>query len=272
MRWIREHKRASIFIATAIVLLIIFVVSAVLGKTGVGPGKLFMSASEKIQKPASSAGRSVSDSARGIFKYRWVVKENNELKEEIRILKNDFVKEKLKKKELEELRELSKALNYKEITKNYKHVSANIVAMNGFSWLNIFTIDRGSKDGIKIDSIVVSGDGLVGRVSDVSGSTAKIISIVDESNNVSFRIIRNMTYLGVLQGDGKGGLTGFMLDDKAQVIEGDELITSGMGIYPEGINIGKIESVKMDRNTLLKTVKIAPSVTFKNLSKVMVLT
>ena len=145
MRWIREHKRASIFIATAIVLLIIFVVSAVLGKTGVGPGKLFMSASEKIQKPASSAGRSVSDSARGIFKYRWVVKENNELKEEIRILKNDFVKEKLKKKELEELRELSKALNYKEITKNYKHVSANIVAMNGFSWLNIFTIDRGSK-------------------------------------------------------------------------------------------------------------------------------
>ena len=45
-----------------------------------------------------------------------------------------------------------------------------------------------------------------------------------------------------------------------------------MGIYPEGINIGKIESVKMDRNTLLKTVKIAPSVTFKNLSKVMVLT
>ena len=81
-----------------------------------------------------------------------------------------------------------------------------------------------------------------------------------------------MTYLGVLQGDGKSGLTGFMLDDKAQVIEGDELITSGMGIYPEGINIGKIESVKMDRNTLLKTVKIAPSVTFKNLSKVMVLT
>ena len=107
---IREHKRASIFIATAIVLLIIFVVSAVLGKTGVGPGKLFMSASEKIQKPASSAGRSVSDSARGIFKYRWVVKENNELKKEIRILKNDFVKEKLKKKELEELRELSKKI------------------------------------------------------------------------------------------------------------------------------------------------------------------
>ena len=66
MRWIREHKRASIFIATAIVLLIIFVVSAVLGKTGVGPGKLFMSASEKIQKPATSAGRSVSDTGRGI--------------------------------------------------------------------------------------------------------------------------------------------------------------------------------------------------------------
>lgn len=271
MNWLKEHKKSSILILTVLILIIIFIVSAVRGGESSKIGQLLNFGAEKIQQPLAKTGDTARDSINGIFKFRSIVKENKELKEEISILKNDLIKEKMKKKELQELRNLSKALNYESVAGKYKPVSANVVAINGYSWMNIFTIDRGKKDGLKVNDIVLAGEALVGRISDVSADSAKVISISDEANNVSFKVVRNMDYLGVVQGDGKGGLTGFTLDDKAHIIEGDELITSGMGIYPDGITIGKVESVKMDRNTLLKTITIAPAISFKGISKVTVL-
>jgi cell shape-determining protein MreC len=44
-----------------------------------------------------------------------------------------------------------------------------------------------------------------------------------------------------------------------------------MGMYPEGIPIGKVKKVVWNNDTLLKTVTIEPSAYFKNLQKVTVL-
>ncbi len=271
MHWFKKHKKISVMLAVIIVLLAVFAVSAIKGGE-LGIGNSILSITSKVHKPVSNAGDSAGESITGIFRFKAISKENQKLKEEIQILKEDLIKQKLKKKDLKDLKKLSQVLNYKEITKSYSLVSANVVAINGFSWFNIFTIDRGTSDNIKKNDIVVSGEGLVGRILSAGKDTAKVIGISDESNNVSFMVLRNPDYLGVLQGDGKGGLSGFMLDDKAQVIEGDELVTSGMGVYPAGIPVGKVESVKMDRNTLLKTVKISPAASFRSITKVVVLT
>jgi len=85
-------------------------------------------------------------------------------------------------------------------------------------------------------------------------------------------VFRDVSLLGVLSGDGSGKLNGYMLDSGAAVIEGDELITSGLGSYPAGIVIGKVTEVQWQNDQLIKAVSIDPIVNFNDIRKVVVVT
>jgi rod shape-determining protein MreC len=224
-----------------------------------------------VQGPFSSAGNGVKTGITGIFQFRNTLKENKELKDQIAELNREIIQIRLTEAELEELRNLSNILGYENAASNYSFVTADVIAMDGSNWFNIFTVNVGTKDGIYKDAVVMNGDGLIGRVLEVGADWAKVISVIDESNSVSFKVFRDMQLLGILSGDGKGSLQGYMIDPEAAVIEGDVLITSGMGMYPEGIPIGKVKKVEWNNDTLLKTVTIEPSAYFKNLQKVTVL-
>lgn len=270
MNWLREHKTLTVIASIFLVLVIMIVISHQnIGKStfiGRGINKVI----NLVQGPVSSAGNGLK-SVTGIFQFRSLQKENKELKDEIDELDREIIRNRLSQAELEELRNLSSILGYGSVTPYYDYVTADVIAMDGSNWFNLFTINAGTEEGIKKDSVVINGDGLIGRVLEAGNGWAKVISVIDESNSVSFKIYRDLQLLGILSGDGKGGLSGYMIDPEAAVIEGDALITSGMGMYPEGIPIGKVESIEWNNDTLLKTVTIQPSAYFKNLQKVSVL-
>lgn len=271
MRYIREHKFLSILIAVVLILFLIMVASY---KVGGNNNKLLNTLETgitAIQKPLSGATNSIKTNLKGILKFKEVVAENEELKENISAMQAEIVALTLKKNELEQLRELSNVLNYESTEGIQNVVSASIISLDGSNWFNLFTIDRGSESGIQKDSIVVNGDGLVGKVTETGNGWSKVVSIIDESNNVSFMVLRDPSLIGIVSGDSNGALSGFMLDNEAGIREGDILVTSNMGLYPEGIRIGKIASVKYNSDTQLKTVDIEPSVSFKNLQKVAVI-
>lgn len=271
MNWLREHKILTLILSVFLVLIMIVVFSY----SNIGNNTVLGRGVEKvvtlIQGPVSSAGNGVKTGVRGIFHFRSILKENEELRDQISDLNREIIQIKLTEAELAELRSLSNILNYDNVTPNYTYVTADVVAMDGSNWFNLFTINAGSEDGIKKDAVVINGDGLIGRVLEVGSDWAKVISVIDESNSVSFKVFRDMQLLGILSGDGAGSLEGYMIDPEAAVIEGDVLITSGMGMYPEGIPIGKVEKIEWNNDTLLKTVTIEPSAYFKNLQKVTVL-
>jgi len=271
MRFIREHKLFSLLITVVLVLCITMIVSFKTGGVHNFLGNILQGGATNVQKPLAGAGDSVKSNLRGIFKFKQVVAENEELKAEVSAMQKKVIELSLKKNELQQLQELSNALNYEGVNANRNLVSASITSLEGSNWFNIFTIDRGTESGIKKDCIVVNGDGLVGKVMDCGNGWSKVVSIIDESNSVSFMVLRDMSLIGIVSGDSTGSLSGFMLDNKASVIEGDTLVTSNMGLYPEGIKIGKILSVKYNSDTQLKTVKIQPSVSFKSLQKVAVI-
>jgi rod shape-determining protein MreC len=137
--------------------------------------------------------------------------------------------------------------------------------------MNIFTINVGSDEGVEVGDIVVCGEGLVGRVSAVGGNWSKVTSIIDESSKVSFKLSGNLQVIGIVEASSDGVLTGFMLDSEAKLNEGDGIITSGMGVYPAGIEIGKITKVRYDSDEQLLKVDIKPSVEFESLQKVSVI-
>ena len=122
--------------------------------------------------------------------------------------------------------------------------------------------------GIQKDYIVVDGNGLVGRVMEVGSDWSKVVSILSQNNNISFRVTRKQSISGVVQANNKGELEGFVMNEKAKIVKGDTLVTSGVGIYPEGIKIGKVKEVDYDENKQLKVITISPTVTFDSLQKV----
>lgn len=271
MKWIKTHKLISFLLAIIMISFVILIASVAAGGKGNFVSNFFNSAYSFIEKPISGVAGGISKNVSGIFSYKELQKENEQLKKENEELKSQLTGNSLSANELKELKELSKVLNFKGISGTDDIVSADIIAMDGTNWMNIFTIDVGKDDGVKAGDVVICGDGLVGRVQSVGKGWAKVRAIIDESSKVSFKIDGNLKMIGVLKDATDGNLSGFMLDSKAKVSEGDKIITSGMGVFPAGIEIGRITKVKYDSDEQLQKVNVKPSVDFDSLQKVSVI-
>lgn len=269
MRWIKEHKLIGVIAGAIIIGLVLFIASAATGgSTATGAVNRTYTV---VEKPLVSFGNRISSNLRGIFAYREVVAENKKLKEENRKLKEENSKLEASANELQEMKELAKALNYDFVKSSSKIVTADIVTVNEGNWTNVFSIDRGTESGIKKGDVVVAGEGLVGRVQSTGKGWSKIVSLLDEKSRISFKVEGNLDLLGIVEGASNGRLTGFMLDSDAKVTEGTNIITSGMGVYPQGIKIGKITKTGYDSNRQLVEITVKPEVDFSDLDKVSVI-
>lgn len=161
---------------------------------------------------------------------------------------------------------------------NFELIAADITSLNNNSWYDVFTINRGLKDGVEMgDSVVMSGDntsdaleGLVGRVTGVYSDYSEITAITDDTVRVSIRTIRSGDG-GILSGMKSGELKAYMFDQNSDVIVGDEIITSGLGgVIKKDIFVGEVSKVETDDTEMKKLVYIKPGVDFKHLRRVYV--
>lgn len=271
MKWIKNHKLISFLLAVILLSLVVLVASAASGGSGNFVSRFFTSVYTAVERPLSGVAGGISENVSGLFSYKELQAENEQLKEENQKLKEQVTDLSLSANELKELKELSKALNYKGAGGAGSMVSADVVSMDGTNWMNIFTINAGTEEGIQEDDVVICGDGLVGRVQSAGKGWSKVVSIIDESSRITFKVSGNLKMIGVVEGSADGILSGFMLDSKAKVSEGDQLVTSGMGLFPAGIEIGRITKVRYDSDEQLQYVNIKPSVQFNSLQKVSVI-
>ena len=97
--------------------------------------------------------------------------------------------------ELVELREinsdyqrLADLLKYTTSATNQEFVTANVIGVDESGVLRTITVDRGTRDGIAVGMPVVTGQGLVGRVIQVSANAARIMLVIEPSSAVSARL------------------------------------------------------------------------------------
>lgn len=270
MRWIREHKLIAGLLAILLALVLIFLLTAgSTSKDGVtGTVNKGMSL---VSNPLTAVTRTVRNTVSGLFSYRQLQAEVETLQEEKAALELELAQAALTKSELEELRELSGLLNYDYTNEKFDVVTVDITSFDGSNWTNIFTIDCGTEAGIKEGCVVISGDGLVGKISRAGEGWAQVVSIIDDGTKVSFKVARNRKLLGVVEGNQQGQINGYMLKGDAAVAEGDIIITSGMGTYPAGLEIGTIQSITYNSDTLLKEITVESAVDFRSLTKVAVI-
>ena len=272
MRWIRNHKLITFLVSIVAISFLILVVSVSADGKSDPVSRTLNTVITTIEKPFVALSDLISGNVTGIFSYREYQEENERLKEENAELKKEITATALSAKELQELKDLAAAVNYDLKDAEKKLVTADVTAtsMNGATWMNVFTINKGSESGIKEGDSVVYGSGLVGRVISTSNGWSKISSITDESNKASFTVSGKLDIVGVIEKAEDGLLSGYLLDNKAKIEEGDSLITSGIGIYPAGLEIGKIVKTKYDSNSQLLRVMVKPAVDFRTLQKVSV--
>ena len=222
----------------------------------------------------------VSDQVSNLLDYNKNADKVNELEDSNSELKREVIELNNQINEMESLQTLKDSLNYVDEEYKPQSISASIVGKNDGNWYNSFTIGAGSKDGVKQDSVIINGQGLVGVVYEVSENYSKAISILDTKSSVSFRLLKDGVMKGVITQNTnmenndnykeQGLLQGYMFDSKSDVLPGDSVVTSGLGLYPEGIPIGEVDKVIDDKNKSLKYVIVKPYTNFKNIDDVLI--
>jgi len=158
---------------------------------------------------------------------------------------------------------------------DYPKTGARVIAKDPGNWYSVFTIDKGSADGIEVDMVVLAGAGLVGKIIDVGPNYAKVRSIIDDNSSVSGIIVRTndlCTVKGDLTLFNEGYLAVDYIADDINLVINDEITTSHLGtVYPPGIMIGKVIRIEDDPNTLTQIAYINPYADFKNLQEVLVI-
>jgi len=273
MRWIASHKALVIVLSIFLLIVIFFVASWQLQGAGNAVGNVARTAVSFIQKPISNLTDRVSSGIKSKFSDDKLLAENEQLKKEVSDLKLELVTQRLNSEQFKLLEDLSRIFDAKNSPLNYKYQAANVLTLERSGVFNIFTIDAGTECGIVRNSVVLNGDGLIGRVLSSGEGWAKVIAVIDENNNVSFEVEHSgKTSLGVCHGTGDGSLTGNMLDEAGVAVEGDLALTSGIGgIYPAGLVIGKVTKAEFIKGSYLMRVDIRPVINFKGLRKVLVI-
>ena len=227
-----------------------------------------------MQKGLDYVGESISINSDDTKTKEQLIAENAQLQEQIDELSTQLTNTRLQQSELDTLREL---YDLDQTYADYKTTVAHVIGKGTSNWFNTFTIDKGSKDGIKVDMNVIAGSGLVGIVTDVGKNYAVVRAIIDDTSNVSGMILSNNDNC-IVSGNLKSMTESNMItfsnleDSEDKVSTGDSVVTSNISDkYLPGLLIGYVTDITEDNNNLTKSGEITPVVDFKHLQDVLVI-
>jgi rod shape-determining protein MreC len=160
-----------------------------------------------------------------------------------------------------------------QFPKDYRAVNTTVISYPGTAFAQQVTIAAGSSSGIHIDTPVVTGDGLIGRVTNVFPHTAQVTLLTDPDNNVPARDVSSGVSGLIRHGEGSNLILDRVGKDQT-VRKGDYIVTQGTvdrrypSIYPRGIPIGRVLSWGLSDTATFQTITVAPYASFDSLDAV----
>lgn len=225
-----------------------------------------------MQRGINKIGLVVADGMDYVTTVKKLVKKNNALQKQLDDLSQQ---NRLLQQDKYDLDDFRKLYSLDEKYSNYPKVAAHVISSDG-NWFNSFVIDKGSKDGLKVNMNVLAGDGLVGIVTEVNKSYARVRSIIDDESSVtgSFLKTSDMCFVnGNLKLIGKGMIDISGIPADAEVKDGYEVVTSPVSDkYLPGILIGYARDIKTDSSNITQSAHLTPAADFSGLDMVLVIT
>lgn len=148
---------------------------------------------------------------------------------------------------------------------------ARIIAHDPSVWNSSFIVDVGSEDGVQVDSPVISEQGLVGRVIEVSKGNSRVLLASDPDSSVAGLDDRSRV-TGIVQGTGRNQLRFGYVSAAEDVQKDDVIVSSGLGgVFPKGYRLGTVVRKGDAENGLMADIVLAPAVDFASLDYVFIL-
>ncbi len=162
-----------------------------------------------------------------------------------------------------------------------KPVTARVVLSSPTLWYSTVNINRGSGDGVHVDDPVITGDGVVGRVTKVVGDAAQVTLLTDPKSGVTARIAESGLQ-GIVQTGTPGNPNDLLLQrlqrSRRPPQVGQQVVTAGIesarltSYFPPDLPIGVITRVDPNELDSSQQVHIRPYAQLRNLDVVQVLT
>jgi rod shape-determining protein MreC len=163
-------------------------------------------------------------------------------------------------------------------------VAAGVTAYDPVVWYETMKVDKGSDAGVRVDDPVVSGGGLVGKVSSVGANYAEVEELSAPNYQVEATVQDGANAANGTMTPSAGDPTNLQvqyLSSNAQISTGDEVVTAGYADphnkllrspYPPGIPIGRVSAVDYNTFPTSGTVDMSPVVDLRSVSLVQILT
>jgi len=204
--------------------------------------------------------------------------EADRLRAESRELRQRAIQSEFALQENEYLRGLLDYIDGPRFPDDFQPIAAEVIARPAGAFTQAIAIAAGSRNGVRVNDPVVTADGLVGLVTRVTPSTARVQLLTDQGAAVSAVDVRTRAE-GIVR-HARGTRETLVLDRvrKQDVIRrGDDVVTAGWrtsglsSLYPKGIAIGEVSSVGQTDTDLWQQVQVDPYVDFGSLDAVLVL-
>lgn len=264
-----KSKAFIITLIAAIILTLVPTLVAAFGGTD-----LLRSFAGTLAKPFSYVGTKFADAFNGftnVFtEYDKLKDENESLKAELEFYKDKEYDEELLREQNDWLKDY---INFHAANPEFKLTNAKIVSREAGNYGTVITLNKGTAQGIKKNMPVITADGLLGYVSEVSLDWCKVTTVTEAKNSIGVYSERKGTQ-GVLSGDvelrekGLCKLTFLEGSDGVQI--GDKIYTAGgaKSLYPADLYVGSVSEVEVDPITGEVVATVTPKIDFTNLSSI----
>jgi rod shape-determining protein MreC len=269
-------------VLAVLVGLSIIMLTGYFGESSGGPLHAFQSGIQTILSPIEAGASRVFSPVRNLAGWFGDVfdakGENKDLKKQLADTRSQLVAAQAATRDDTQLRK-QLALDDQLNIGSSDRLQARIIWKSPTAWYSTVQINKGRGEGVRRNQPVITGDGLVGKITSVNGGTATVTLITDSSSNVSAQI----------EPDGANGIVRASLGDpndkrldfiqKGHPVKvGQNVATSGFGsgklasIFPRGIPIGRVSKVSSNELELYRQVHIKPFADFRRMDYVQVIT
>jgi len=269
------RQRAPIWLVGLLVTNLI--IMAVDAKDADGRAKVLRIWTQTFASPLQNVSSKATGATSGFFQQIWnfraTARENEQLKDRLSQVETELHTAQQAAVENERLKAL---LNLHEQT-NVKNIPARVIARDPSVWFNTITINRGSSSGVEVNMPVVTPGGIVGRIITVGPWASQVMLITDEKAGAGAVVgqLGQSGALGSVRGRadlGVGVIEMRYVSGLEKVEVGDYVMTTGQdGIYPPGLNVGRVVDVKHGTATQAHQILIQPGAQLDHLEEVAVL-
>jgi rod shape-determining protein MreC len=251
--------------------LVLLVGAVVLVSLPLGPSRILKSSLNLVVAPAlrtiGYAKGQIGALKESLATRKDLLAENSMLREKVDRLSSAV---NVLKEAAAENQRLNNLLDFKR-QGNYDVIPAGVIGRDPSNWYESIVINKGAASGAAVDMPVVTAQGLVGKIVEVSPHSSKVLLIIDKNSRVGAMVQSSRDY-GVLEGTSSGVCKLNYLSRNAVVNISDDVVSSGLGaVYPKGLMVGKIVKVGIDDFSLNKYAEVEPICDFSKLEEVLVL-